>query len=74
MAVKRTSNGRPVKNHRLHEIMRDKGCSRPWAYVLLKREQLEDRRVRLATKKSEGDLTDAEWDELEGATRGLVTK
>ncbi len=42
--------GRPIKNHRLHEIMRDTGCSRPWAYVLLKREQAEDQRMRENTR------------------------
>jgi hypothetical protein len=48
-----SKKGRPIKNHRLHEIMRDQGCSRPWAYVLLKREQAEDRRMREATLRSE---------------------
>ena len=31
--------GRPIMNFRLHEIMRERGCSRPTAYKILRREQ-----------------------------------
>lgn len=51
--MKKKNEGRPVTNHRLHEIMRDTGCSRPWAYVLLRRERAEDQRMREATARAE---------------------
>jgi hypothetical protein len=31
--------GRPITNLRLHEIIRERGCSRPTAYKILRRER-----------------------------------
>jgi hypothetical protein len=50
---KKKNAGRPVTNHRLAEIIRDHSCSRQWAYVLLRREVVEDELMRDAAEKSE---------------------
>lgn len=38
MAVK-PKPGRPVTNHRVQEIMKERKCSRTWAYELWRRER-----------------------------------
>jgi len=41
MKKRKRQIGRPITNPRLHEIMKEKNCSRTWAYVLLRRERGE---------------------------------
>jgi len=55
--------GRPVTNLRLHEIIRERKCSRPTAYKILKFEKAMARATR---------ITPAEWASLEKA--GVVIK
>jgi hypothetical protein len=50
---KKKNAGRPVTNHRLAEIMRDRGCSRQWAYVLLRRERALDAEMSERARASE---------------------
>lgn len=50
MANNKNKSGRPVSNQLVQEIMRDRKCSRTWAYELYRRE----RRRKLDEQKHSG--------------------
>jgi len=44
VSAKKRKPGRP-RNERIHEIMRERKCSRTWAYVLWNRELNEENKL-----------------------------